>query len=854
MDHARDRRNENVHILVVEDSPTQAMQVRLFLEQCGYQVSVARNGKEALAVIDQHRPTIVLSDVVMPEMDGFEFCRAIKKNENRKNIPVILLTSLSDSHDVLRGLECGADYFVTKPYEDDYLLARIRYALINLQLGSEDRGSIGIEITVGERKFHITSERMQILNLLLSTYEAAIRKNSELERTKDELRALTESLEEKVKERTAALEAEIVERKRAEERLEKSGHLYREAIEVADAVPYYQNYATNAYEFVGEGIQKLTGYSVEEFTPELWTEMEREVALFGDLEGLSTAEAVRKARAGQGVSWRADYHIRTRDGEERWLANAAVQVRDAQGNVVGSLGMLQDVTDRKKTERSLACAKEEWERTFDSQPDLIAIISNQYKILRVNKAMADRLGVTAEEAVGLTCYECVHGTKEPPSYCPHAQLLTDRHEHTEEIHEDRLEGDFLVTVSPLHDPGGRLIGSVHIARDITEQKKLEQQLIQAQKMEAVGRLAGGIAHDFNNVLMVVTGYSEFVLRKLREDDPMREDVEEIKKAGERAATLTRQLLAFSRRQVLQPETLNLNTLIADMDKMLRHLIGEDIEVLTTLCPDLGQVKVDPGQIEQVIMNLAINARDAMPQGGKIIMETANVDLDEDYTRGHAGASPGPHVMLALSDTGCGMDAETRERVFEPFFTTKEKGKGTGLGLSTVYGIVKQSGGCIYLYSEPGKGATFKIYLPRVEEATESAKPKRTSTGSYRGTETILLVEDEEVVRNLVSRMLKEHGYTVLEASSGSEALQMCARREGPIHLLVTDVVMPGMSGRDLSERLSSERPEIKVLYMSGYTDNAIVQHGVLEEGVHFLQKPIMPEALARKVREVLDAS
>jgi PAS domain S-box-containing protein len=389
-------------------------------------------------------------------------------------------------------------------------------------------------------------------------------------------------------------------------------------------------------------------------------------------------------------------------------------------------------------------------------------------------------------------------------------------------------------------------------RSEREKVALEEQLRQSQRMEAIGRLAGGIAHDFNNLLTVISGNCQLSLLELMEGDPLRGNIEEIKKAADRAAILTRQLLAFSRRQILEFRVLHLNSIIRDMGKMLHRVIGEDIELVTLLAEDLGKVRTDSGQIEQVILNLAVNAKDAMPNGGKLIIETANVDLDEEYAHAHIGMKPGSYVRLSVSDTGAGMKPEVRERVFEPFFTTKDKGKGTGLGLSTVYGIVKQSGGYIWVYSEEGYGTTFKIYLPQVEEPVEFMGKKIEDKEAPRGRETILLVEDEEAVRKLGVQFLKKQGYTVLEAIHGSDALMICEQHRGPVALMVTDVVMPGMSGRDLSERLKSICPGMKVLYMSGYTDEAIVHHGVLEKGIHYIQKPFSMEALAKKVREVLD--
>ncbi|HEV8436472.1 MAG TPA: PAS domain S-box protein [Methylomirabilota bacterium] len=391
-----------------------------------------------------------------------------------------------------------------------------------------------------------------------------------------------------------------------------------------------------------------------------------------------------------------------------------------------------------------------------------------------------------------------------------------------------------------------------IIRDITERKQTEEQLRQSQKLEAIGSLAGGIAHDFNNLLTVIGGQNQFIAWRLPADDPLHRELAVIERTVARAAGLTRQLLAFSRKQVFQLRVVDMNAVLTPMDEMLRRLIGEHIQLVTLLGSELGRIKADPSQIEQVILNLAINAKDAMPDGGRLIIETSNAQLDDSFARGHVDVKAGPYVMLAVSDTGHGMDAQTKAKVFEPFFTTKEPGKGTGLGLSTVYGVVKQSGGHIWLYSERGHGATFKLYFPRVDGRLDEAEPGSAGPQQSRGTETILLAEDDDAVRALAQEILETSGYAVLAAQHPDEALAIAKRHPGPIHLLVTDVVMPGMSGRALADQLEPVRPGIRVLYVSGYTADAIVHHGVLEPGKEFLPKPYTPNALARRVRDILD--
>ena len=546
-------------------------------------------------------------------------------------------------------------------------------------------------------------------------------------------------------------------------------------------------------------------------------------------------------------------------GHELWIHTVKTPVFDAQGRVVGILGIFWDITEQKAAADALRASEARHRLLFETSRDAILIAEPpSWRFTSANPAAVRMFGASNEAELL---------TRAPWEYSPEVQPDGRRSEerareadeatlrdgsHTFEWVHRRLSGeDFPASVRLTRF---ELDGQVRVhanIRDVTDLHRMQEQLLLAQKMESVGRLAGGVAHDFNNLLAVILNYADLALEDLPESDPLRTDVQEIYNAAQRAAALTRQLLAFSRKQVLRPHPLNLNRVVQDVQKMLVRLLGEDVELATLLADELGSVLADPGQIEQVVMNLAVNARDAMPLGGKLTIETENVDLDEDYAERHVAVAPGSYVLLSVSDNGTGMDTHTLSRVFEPFFTTKERGKGTGLGLATVYGIVKQSGGNIWVYSELGRGTTFKIYLPRTD-APAADPAKRTVSILATGDETVLLVEDDEQLRKVAERILRDAGYRVLAAGGGEEALEMLEGQAATIDLLVTDVVMPRMGGRVLAERLKEERPGLEVLYMSGYTDNAIVHHGVLDPGLHFIGKPFSAADLTRRVREVLD--
>jgi PAS domain S-box-containing protein len=516
---------------------------------------------------------------------------------------------------------------------------------------------------------------------------------------------------------------------------------------------------------------------------------------------------------------------------------------------------------KHKAERRLRESERRYAITLSSIGDAVIATDNQARIEFLNPTAAKLTGWKPEESVGQPLHEVfriVNEQTRQPIENPVAKILREGKviglaNHTMLLARDGREIPIEDCGAPIIDDKGKITGSVLVFHDVRERRRLEEQFLQAQKMETVGRLAGGVAHDFNNLLTVINGYSQLVLNSLHPDDPNRQLLTEILNCGERAAKLTRQLLAFSRKQMLQPQVVSLNSLLTDLLKMLTRLIGEDIELALVPDPALGLAKVDPGQFEQAIINLAINARDAMPRGGRLILETHNAELDADYAERHSDVRPGRYVRVSVSDTGDGMDEATKARIFEPFFTTKGVGKGTGLGLAMVYGFVKQSGGHIEVFSQLGQGTMFRVYLPRAVETNPSPKSSGEIPTIPRGHETVLLVEDEEAVRNLSRIVLQACGYTVLEARDGQEGISIAQQHQGTIDLLLTDLVMPRMSGHQLADLLVQTRPHMRILFMSGYNDEAIRRHGQDQTAVALLEKPFAPISLARKIREVLDA-
>jgi len=639
------------------------------------------------------------------------------------------------------------------------------------------------------------------------------------------------------------IELEQMQR-RAEENLRASEARYRTLVEGAGQ-PVFTVDRNGVFGFMNRIAAAALGGQPEDFVGKAMRDLFPPAVAEEQL-----ANIARAIETGQSLEIENESEIQ---GQKRWYLALIHPIRNEAGEIESALVMAQDIHERRQAVTALRESEERYRALVENAPLGILSIDAEGRILNANPALIEIMGSPSTEAtlqINVLTFEPLVASGVASDF--RACLETGKTFISERPYVSKWgkPSQLRYHGSALRDSEGKIIGVQALVEDMTAYRQIEEQLRQAQKMEAIGRLAGGVAHDFNNLLTVINGYSQFIIEDLPPADPIRPQIEEIRQAGERAAKLTQQLLAFSRRQMFEMRTVNLNQVLEGMGVMLGRLIGEDIRLALKLAPDLGNVRADPGQIEQVIVNLAVNSRAAMPTGGALAIETSNVTLDEPYTHRHGDTAPGRYVQLAISDTGCGMTAEIQEHLFAPFFTTKEKGKGTGLGLSTVYGIVKQSGGSIYVYSEPGRGTTFKIYLPRIDEELEDERAGRAE--SPRGRETILLVEDEVGVRNLAVQILQRLGYTVLQAANGVEALGVCREHCRELDLLLTDVVMPEMSGKELVERLRVMCPALKVLYMSGYTDEALGHHGALESGVMLLQKPFTSAQLAQRVRLALD--
>jgi PAS domain S-box-containing protein len=883
-------------ILVVDDEVELKNALTETLNAQGYDATGYTSGKEALSALRGQNFDVLLSDLLMPEMDGITLLR--EALEIDPYLICIITTGEDTIQTAVDAMKFGAFDYVLKPFKLQAILPVLTRAINvrrlqqeNLRLReNEDRYRDLFEHSHDLICTHDLEGRILSLNqsaakalgydretLLgrnireslspesrdrFDVYVAEIRKNGI---ARGLMTVRTQTGEKCVWEYTNTLRTEgvevpivrglahdVTEQRRAEEALRESEERYRVVAETAtDVIITIDEDSTIL--FANRAVERVFGYTVLELLGKKITMLMPEHLRHVHKTAVgSYIETDRKH-----INWESvELPGLHKSGREIPLELSFGEFRKNGRHLF--TGIARDITERKRFEEALRREKEYTEHIISAAPTLIVGIAPDGTTTFINQAITRVTGYDPEEIVGQNWWRTYYPGEE---YRQVEQFFKEFEERDAVINYEMTlttkSGDKR-TVSwnsvNRSDESGEIIEIIGIGADVTERRELEDQLRQSQKLEAIGQLAGGVAHDFNNMLTIIIGYSDLLLRGLGQNEPMRLKVEEIKKAGERASSLTRQLLAFSRKQVLQPKVLQLNSVVTGVDKMLRRLIGEDIELLTVLATELGSIEADPGQIEQVIMNLVVNARDAMPQGGKLTIETKNVYLDESYAKNHIAVTPGAYVMLAVSDTGTGMDEKTKAHIFEPFFTTKEIGKGTGLGLSTVYGIVKQSGGDIWVYSEMGEGTTFKIYLPQVDGVVESDEARHVPAGLLRGHETVLLAEDEEQVRQTTRTILEMDGYRVLEASGGSEALAIFKQHEGRIDLAITDVIMPQMSGQELAQSLKALCPDIKVLYVSGYTDDAIVRHGLLDEEIAFIQKPFTPEALSRKVREVLDAA
>ena len=644
---------------------------------------------------------------------------------------------------------------------------------------------------------------------------------------------------------------DITSQRRSLEELRQSERRSRQMLEMS-SIGIWRTDPAGLTTFTNARMAAMIGYEPEEL-------LGRHCLDFVAPESLEASRSAFGRRAP--VAEQLEVELRCKDGSPRYTLIENTPIVDANGNYEGELAMVVDVTSRRRAQEALGISEARMRLLLESSGEAMFGVDRDGKCVFANNACLRMLGYESQEHVlGKEMHALIHHTRRDGAFCAgaacrlHAGVIGATGVHVDDEVLWRADGtsfDAECRSFPVRIEGLRMSSVVSFV-DITERKRAESALRQTQKMEAIGRLAGGVAHDFNNLLCIILTYTSFVLDALPASDPMRADVEEIRVAGERAAELTRHLLAFSRRQVLEPTVLDVEGVFGSVEKMLRRLLGEDI-VLSFSAIDSPRVHADRGQLEQVLMNLAVNARDAMPEGGTLTMAASVVDIDAKAAAMREGIAPGEYVRLVVSDTGCGMTPDVCARIFEPFFTTKESGKGTGLGLSTVFGVVNQSGGTVSVSSAPGRGTRFEILLPHTRQEPKAVEPTKGRAEGACGRETILLVEDEEQVRTMVQAVLRRHGYEVIDVSNAGEALLVCEQHAESIHLLLTDVVLPRMSGRQLAERVAPLRPEMRVLYVSGYTDDDVFHRGVRAEGVAFLHKPFTPAALARKVRDVLDA-
>lgn len=880
-------------ILAVNDNRDSLNLLCTILGDENLNIVTAEDGGSALEMIREVKPDLIISDVVMPGIDGIELCRRVKNDPDTCDIPVLLMTAYScDEADVLEGLRAGADDYLQAHIPIGLLRKKVEYlvaygkqremgrveserdfrSLVENSLdivtilntdGSIRYESPSIERVLGYNPIELLGKNaLSFVHPLdrprvVECFRMGIQKESCTEyvefrcRHKDGswrlLEAVGKNLLHEPRVRGIIVNSrDISERTQTQEVLKRVEDRYKSTVDsVKDYAIFLLDLQGNILTW-SSGAERIFGYRTDGIVG-------RHFSCFYNTPDTARDKPQSELDAAMSDGRYEEEGKRLKsDGSEFWASIAVTALRDERGRLTGFLSVIRDISERRQRDQLQRKTEELLRAILENSPSLIYVKDTDGRYVLVNRKFESACHLTSQDIIGKTSYD-IFPQEIADCYQTNLQRVIESGEslEVEETgYRDEELRHYLSIEFPLNDSTGKIYGVCGVSTDITAHKQLEEQFRHTQKMEAIGLLAGGVAHDFNNLLTTVMGYCGLLSPTFDESDPRRAQIEEITKAGDRATALTAQLLAFSRKQVLQPRLLDLNSVIENISNMLRRLIGEDVELVNKLDADLT-VMADPGHIDQVLMNLAVNARDAMSRGGILTIETAKVQLDNEYVGLHLDVSAVNYAMLAVSDTGCGMDQATQARVFDPFFTTKEPGKGTGLGLSTVYGIVKQSGGHIWVHSEVGRGSSFKIYLPLVEGC--AAPTRRRSLSDIRpvGSETILLVEDEESVRGITRTILESIGYKVMEASSAEDALKQAHSNE-EIDLLLTDVGMPLMDGRALATSLTAARPMMRVLYFSGYPDQAILEQGLLEVGMPFLQKPFTADGLARKVREVLD--
>ncbi len=784
-------------VLIVDDNVDNLRLLTDMLSAAGYKVRPAPNGAMALRSLATIQPDCILLDVRMPEMDGFEVCRRLKADEKTSGIPVLFISGLADVEDKVKGFRVGAVDYIVKPFQQEEVLARVEtHVLLS-------RMRYRLEEEVAERTIELTRTIEQL--------DAEIRERKKIERQLEEKHKFIESIMENIP----------------------------DVVYVVDASEFRLLEINRAGEqWFGRTREELVGKNAYDLFPE--ERADRYKQRFEDV--LSRGGMVEYP----------DARVLTANGEYQWMHTRVVPVFNDDGEPEYLIGISVDITRRRE-------AEEDRSRFFEAvrqSAESIVITDTAATIQFVNPAFERISGYRSEEVVGRNPRILQSGKYDKEFYRQMWDRLSRGKVWQGELVNKKKDGSLFtedVTISPVMDESGVMVNYIAVKRDVTEERNLEDQLRHAQKMEVVGRLAGGVAHDFNNMLSVILGTTQMLLLRDGLDEGMVRELEQIRAAARRSADITRQLLAFSRKQVIDPKVVDINQLVADITKMLARLLGDDIEIIFVPDEGVGRIKIDPGQLHQVIINLCINARDAMDNGGTLVLETLEVVFDDEYCRQHVGFQPGHFVMLAVSDTGTGIDDDIKEHIFEPFFTTKEEGRGTGLGLASVYGAVKHNKGFINVYSDPGIGTTFKLYFPVcADDENEEVVPKTDVVAV--GPLSILLVEDNPMVRQLTTSMLEVMGHTVLVAETPQEAVSLCKTKHPAIDLLLTDVVMPGMTGKVLHQVVSTFYPELKTLFMSGYSANVIAHHGVLDDGVHFLQKPFSMQELAQKISESIRQS